>query len=212
VPHLITQFENNFSVKLTDETKELRVALTNIDEKLFKAYIAPISKQLEQVVQEGIKSSSWAPESPRPMNARPYIYTVLLDLVLVHTEVNTTASPLTAHILKTLLEEVSGSLITAFKQRPRYTLPALMQATLDVEFLAQTMNQYTSDKAGEIQSQIYVALDERTDNDARLKLQDELQEMRGALKRLREATKVEFVCFKRQRTHAVRGEGAPAKG
>lgn len=209
---MITQFENYFSVKLTDETKELRAALTSVDDKLFNAYIAPVSKQLEQVVQEGINSSNWVPESPRPTDARPYVYTILLDLVLVHTEVNTTASPLTAHILKTLLEEVSGSLIKAFKQRPRYTLAALMQATLDVEFLAQTMNQYTSDKAGEIQSQIYVALDERTDNDARLKLQDELQEMRGALKRLREATKVEFVCFKRQRGHTVRGEGAAARG
>ncbi|KAF2435476.1 hypothetical protein EJ08DRAFT_625967 [Tothia fuscella] len=206
VPHLISQFENYFSVKLTDETKDVRDVLAKIDSKLFQAYTQPIAKDLEKIIQEGINSPTWAPECPRPTDARPYVYSVLLSLVLVHTEVSTTASPLTAPILKHLLEAVSGSLIDSFKQRPRYSLPALMQATLDVEFLAQTMNQYTTEKAADIQSAIYVALDERTDNEARLKLQDELQEMRGALKRLREATKVEFVCFKRQRGHTVRGE------
>lgn len=91
------------------------------------------------------------------------------------------------------------ALIEAFKRRTHYSLPALMQATLDVEFMAQTLNNYTTDKAGEVQSQIYLALDERTDNDARAKLQGELPEMRGILKKLRESTKGEFGCFRRER-------------
>ena len=74
-----------------------------------------------------------------------------------------------------------------------------MQATLDVEFLAQTLNHFTTEKAGETQSQIYVALDERTDNDARAKLQGELPEMRKALKGLREGTKGSFGCFRREK-------------
>ena len=94
-------------------------------------------------------------------------------------------------------------MIAAFKQRAKYTLPALMQATLDVEFLAQTLNNYTTDRAGEVQSQIYLALDERTDNESRARLQNELPEMRSSLKRLREATKGEFGCFKKER----RGRG-----
>lgn len=209
VPHLITAFENSFSVKLTDETKDIRDVLVKIDSRLFGSYTVPISKHLDKVIHAGIGAPDWVPDSPRPTDARPYVYTVLLNLVLVHTEVSTTASPLTAPILKHLLESISTSLIEAFKKRPRYSLPALMQATLDVEFLAQTMNQYTTERAGEIQSAIYVALDERTDNEARMRLQDELQEMRGALKRLREATRVEFVCFKRVRRDGpgtVRGD------
>jgi exocyst complex component 2 len=203
VPHLITLFETNFSVKLTDETNDIRNVLNRMDQRLFQNYTLPINTHLESVIIAGILAPDWEPNTPRPTDARPYIYTVLLNLVLVHTEVSTTASPLTAPILKHLLEEISESLIKAFKERKKYSLAALMQATLDVEFLAQTMNQYTTEKAGEVQSSIYVALDERTDNEARVRLQDELTEMRGALKRLREATRVEFVCFKRQRAHAV---------
>lgn len=81
-----------------------------------------------------------------------------------------------------------------------------MQATLDVEFMAQTLNNYTTDKAGEVQSQIYLALDERTDDEARKRLQGELPEMRKVLKRLREGTKGEFGCFRRER----RGRGERA--
>lgn len=74
-----------------------------------------------------------------------------------------------------------------------------MQATLDVELIAQTLSNYTTDKTSEVQSQIYLVLDERTDGEARSGLQGALPEMRGVLKRLREGTKGEFGCFKRER-------------
>jgi exocyst complex component 2 len=75
-----------------------------------------------------------------------------------------------------------------------------MQATLDTEFIAQTLSQYSTDQASDIQSQIYVELDRRTTNEARTKLQAELGEMRVVLKRLRDRTKGEFACFKKPRS------------
>lgn len=192
VPHLITQFESAFTVKLTDETKAIREALSKMDTQLFQSYVAPVAKKLDEIVHSGVASSSWIPKSSRPTNAQAYVYSSLLTLVLVHTEVSTTAVPLTSPILKYLLEQLSSSLLEAFKRRPRYSLSALMQATLDVEFLAQTLNNYTTDRASETQSAIYVALDERTDNEARQRLQEELQEMRAILKRLRESTRIEL--------------------
>jgi exocyst complex component 2 len=79
-----------------------------------------------------------------------------------------------------------------------------MQATLDVEFVAQTLSQYTTDRASEIQSQIYQELDKGTDNEARQRLQSELPEMRAVLKRLREGSRSEFACFKKVRTRQER--------
>lgn len=191
VPQLISQFETNFSVKLTEESNTIRDVLSQIDIRLFQAYVKPISQELSTVVYDGIGSPSWAPVH-RPTDARPYVYDVLLRLVIVHTEVSTTAAPLTSLILKYLLEQLCLSLIEALKRRPEYSLPALMQATLDVEFIAQTLKMYTTDKASETQSAIYLALDERTDSDARMKLQTELSELRSILKRLREQTKGEL--------------------
>jgi exocyst complex component 2 len=203
IPHLISQFETNFSVQLTDESKSIQEALNKIDTDLFRFYCEPITKKLGRIIKDGITSPTWVPSTGRPEDAQPYVYTVLLQLVLVHTEVSTTATPLTAPILKHFLEKVSLFLIDAFKSRPQYSLAALRQATLDVEFLAQTMNSYTTDKASETQNAIYVALDKRTDNEARVKLQDELQEMRAALKKLREKTRTEFACFKRNKGETI---------
>ncbi|GAB7358995.1 hypothetical protein MBLNU230_g5068t1 [Neophaeotheca triangularis] len=228
IPQLISQAETAMSVKLSDESGTIRDVLSQIDTRLFTAYTAPVESQLTQTITTGVLSPDWEPTSTntptgRPTDARPYVYDALLTLVLVHTEVSTTTSPntpnnpstpstptpsstLLPHLLSHLLTHLSHSHLSAFKSRPHYTLLALMQATLDVEFLAQTLNNYTTDKASEVQSSIYVALDERTDNEARGKLQAELPEMRGVLKRLRLGTGGEFGCFRRERGRGRRGE------
>ncbi|KAI9774499.1 MAG: hypothetical protein M1839_001687 [Geoglossum umbratile] len=199
VPNLITQFENAFSVKLTEESKTIRDVLSQIDTRLFQSYTKPHTDHLSQIIHTGILSPTWAPTTSRPSTVRPYVYEALLALVHVHTQISTTAPPLTNTILSHLLSEASAHLLSAFRQRPKYTLAALMQATLDVEFVAQTLSQYTTDKAGQIQGEIYVELDRGTDNEARMRLQSELPEMRSILKGLRENTRAEFACFKRQR-------------
>ncbi|KAK7705436.1 Exocyst complex component S5 [Botryosphaeria dothidea] len=191
IPQLISQYEQHFSVKL-EEGAKIDDALSQIYARLFQSYTSPISTKLAAIIKHGIAAPDWEPDTNRPADARAYVYDVLLELVVVHTQVSTTAAPLTSQILKYLLEQVSKHLIENFKARPRYSLAALMQATLDVEFLAQTLGNYTTDKASEIQSAIYLALDERTDNDARVKLQTELGELRVILKKLREATKSEL--------------------
>lgn len=211
IPQLISHFEAAFSVKLTEESTSIRDVLAQIDAKLFQSYVKPTTEQLNGIITNGIKSKEWELTTPRPVDAKPYIYDVLLVLVLVHSEVTgTTTSTLTGQILSYLLEQCSMALIEAFKSRPQYSLAALMQATLDVEFMAQTLNIYTTAKAGEIQSQIYVVLDKRTDDDARNKLQRELPEMRSILKKLREGTKGEFGCFRRERRG--RRDGASGGG
>jgi len=212
IPSLTSTFESLFSVTLTDESSTIRDVLSQIDAKLFASYVDPLARKLDGIVHAGVTSPGWVPESARPNDARPYIYEVLLELVGVHAETSTISTTLTTTVLKTLLERISQSLIAAFQTRARYTLPALMQATLDVEFLAQTLNNYTTDKASEVQSGIYVSLDERTDNDARVRLQNELGEMRGVLKRLRQSTQGEFGCFKRMRSGGAGASGrAPSR-
>ncbi|KAG8411347.1 Exocyst complex component S5 [Metarhizium acridum] len=200
VPSLNSQFENAFSVKLTDESKTIRDVLGQIDARLFQSYTKQSIETLHAIISAGLSLADWEPPvNTRPSTAKPYIYEALLALVLVHSQVSTTAPSLTSQVLSFLLEQTSLQLLDAFRKRPRYSLEALMQATLDVEFVAQTLSQYTTDKASELQSQIYQELDGRTDNDARARLQSELPEMRSILKKLREATKAEFACFKKQK-------------
>ncbi|PGH11534.1 hypothetical protein AJ80_07100 [Polytolypa hystricis UAMH7299] len=224
VPQLVTNFETSFSVKLTEESKTIQDVLGQIDARLFQSYTRPMIATMDKTIKDGISAPDWVPSTSRPDQVRPYVYTVMLNLVMVHSEVSTTlpttgpftsssslqsptsplptstSSPsLATAILSHLITKISSSLLTAFTSRPKYTLPALMQATLDTEFIAQTMSQFVTDEASHIQSEIYLELDKRTTNDARSKLQAELGEMRGVLKRLREETRGEFACFRKVR-------------
>ncbi|KAL3467591.1 exocyst complex component Sec5-domain-containing protein [Aspergillus heterothallicus] len=216
VPQLVANFETAFSVTLTDEAKTLRQVLDQVDQRLFQSYTKPTIKNLEKIISEGVTSPVWEPTDSRPDQVRPYVYNAMLTLVLVHTEISTTIpstsssgasrssvtgqSPLLSITLTHLLTQVSNALLNAFNLRAAYSLNSLIQATLDTEFIAQTMSQYSSDEASAIQSQIYVELDRRTTHEARARLQSELGEMRGILKRLRERTKGEFACFRKARS------------
>jgi len=216
VPSLNTQFENAFSVKLTDETKTIRDVLGQIDARLFQSYTRSSVESLRLVIRSGITSPDWvsasSPPGTKAREVKPYVYEALLNLVLVHSQVSTTASSLTSQVLSYLLEQASRELLDAFRTRPKYNLEALMQATLDVEFVAQTLSQYTTDRASEIQSQIYQELDGRTDNEARARLQAELPEMRAVLKRLRKASESEFACFRKPKRSGQQSSGGGSAG
>merc|ERR1712230_111505 len=116
VPNLTTQFENAFSVKLTEETKTIRDVLGQIDARLFQSYTRPSVNALSATIREGISSPSWPPRpNEKSKEVRAYVYEALLSLVLVHTQVSTTASTLTAQVLSYLLEQTSRELLEAFK-------------------------------------------------------------------------------------------------
>lgn len=207
----MTTFESNFSTTISDDAKIARDVLAQMSARVFQSYVRPTVEKLREVITKGI-SRARASESSRPEDARTYVYDVLLMLVIIHTEVSKTAPSLTGQVLSFLLEQLSQAQLEAFKQRSNYSLGALMQATLDVEFLAQTLDSYTTQKASELQSQIYLALDERTDNAARTRLQEALPELRTTLKNLRDKTKGEFGCFKRPRDHKKKAREGRDRG
>lgn len=213
-PQLLSLFETLFSVQLTDETNRIRDVLSQLDTQLFKSYTKPHAAKINATIETGIFSPSWAPppEAGKGVADRdpsPYVFTVLLDLVIVHTESSTTSHPLTPRILRSLFESTTNSLINTFRsdRLTSITLPQLMQATLDVEFMAQTLASFTTDAASQIQTDIYQVLDAKTDNAARVRLQDELGSLRSTLKRLREGTKVQFACFRRVKRGEEGGGG-----
>lgn len=221
-PHLLTTFETLFSVQLPQETSKIKEVLGQLDTRLFSSYTTPhitlITRQMTQGILKNTSgsldsNSAWAPpsapgKSVADRDPSPYVFSILLHLVTIHTEVSTTVgSALTSRILRTLFEATTTSLISIFQSLPSVNLQQLMQATLDVEFMAQTLTAYTTERASQVQTDIYQVLDRKTDNGARVRLQEELGELRGVLKRLREGTRVEFGCFRRVRRG---GEGGVA--
>lgn len=211
-PHLLSLFETLFSVQLTDETARIRDVLSQLDTQLFSSYTKPHAAAIHTWIETGIFSPSWAHGATArgrvsDLDPSPYVSTVLLHLVTVHS-ISSTVSPgsaLTPRILKSLFESTTASLIATFSspKLPSISFPQLMQATLDVEFISQTLASYTTDKASQTQTDIYQVLDQKTDNAARTRLQEELGGLRVGLKRLREGTRGQFVCFRRVKRGTV---------
>ncbi|KAF2014145.1 hypothetical protein BU24DRAFT_392262 [Aaosphaeria arxii CBS 175.79] len=204
-PQLLNHFETLFSVALTDESNRIRDVLSQLDLQLFKSYTKPHIAAINNTIQTGIFAPNWAAPPARQTSSvadrdpSPYVFSALLSLVIVHTEVSTTSPPLVPRILRSLFESSTETLIATFSSLPHCNLDMLMQATLDVEFMAQTLSAYTTEKASQVQTDIYQVLDQKTDNAARVRLQEELGNLRGVLKRLREGTRTEFLCFRRSK-------------
>ena len=209
IPALIQLFETSFTVKLSSETDQINKEAAETDKQLFQSYTKPTIAYIAKLIKDGINAPAWEPKTTRPDQVSPYVYASLMILVNIHTEVSTTVvmpaasnSSLLQEILVYMLENMSQALLDGFKERKpnRYSLAALIQATLDTEFIAQTLSQYANKRTGDIQNEIYVELDKRTTNDARADLQKELGVMRGVLKKLREQSRNSFGCFKRARS------------
>ncbi|KAG8528510.1 uncharacterized protein KY384_007428 [Bacidia gigantensis] len=209
--NLRSQFGTHFSFPFENETPPLKKSLKEIEDSLFKSYVDPVVAKLDTLIHAGIVSETWLPTTSRPSEVRPYVYEALLVLVTVHSEVSATTNPFSKvwrkktdqppkptafEMLEYVLVKISNIFRSAFGQRETYPLNALMQATLDMEFVAQTMTQYLTDEAGTVQGEVYKDLDKKTTREVSQALQGELPGMRSALKKLRERTKGEFLCFK----------------
>lgn len=206
VPQLIQLFETSFSMRFSDEITQINNKFTDVDRLLFQSYTKPAIVYITQLIKDGINSPDWEPSTTRPDQVSPYVYASMMVLVNIHTEVSTTVanagttnSTLLQEILSYLLEHMSQALLDGFiERRPnKYSLAALIQATLDTEFIAQTMSQYATKRVGDNQNEIYVVLDKRTTNEARADLQKELAVMKVVLKNLRDSSRIIFGCFKR---------------
>lgn len=193
VPELINQFEIAFSCTLTDESKTIRDALGQIDTQLFDEYAKPLVKTIATTVRNGVLSPAWSPLPGKlATDVKPYIYDALLSMVDVHAQVTITAPSLVQQVLSYLLEQLSRELLESFKQRKTYNLGELLQATLDVEFVNQTLSQFNTPKSSEWQQMVYVELDRGSDGDARQGLQRELGEMKRILGSLRRYSRAEL--------------------
>lgn len=193
VPELIGQFEISFSVKLTDESKTIRDALGQIDAQLFGEYTKPLVEGIATTIRNGILSPSWSPPpGGLATDVKPYVYDALLAMVDVHAQVTITAPSLVQQVLSYLLEQLSRELLESFRQRNSFTLGELLQATLDVEFVNQTLSQFNTPKSSEWQQMVYVELDRGSDGDARQGLQQQLGEMKRILGSLRRHSRAEL--------------------
>lgn len=135
------------------------------------------------------------------------MHRALLLLVESHSNVLNVSPALVDRVLQSLVSDVTQVALRCFQQIPKYGTGGMLTATLEIEFLHQSVNQYVTPQANETLSRIYDTISQAY---RRQKSSDDFHRELDGLKKLlsdsRRATGLETLCFKPKRVEKREGE------
>ena len=155
-------------------------------------------------------------ETPRPTEVRQYIHEALIFLVSIHAQVTTTSRALLERTLAALIVEIVNEALQCFRQISRFGMGGVLRvrqafqinvslmivkATLEIEFMHQTIVRYVNKPASNTFTEIYTTISKAyqrrpgADGD----LQRELDGVKRTLRETRRVTAIEYLCFKAPR-------------
>ncbi|TEB31864.1 hypothetical protein FA13DRAFT_1754665 [Coprinellus micaceus] len=191
IPSMLNQLESAFGVSLLEDRQTLNTTL-------FEGYVNPKAKAVKAILRGGIldRRMDWY-ETPQPEAIRPYMYETLMHLVGVHAQVCEAAEHLLPRTLNLLVEGLAAEALASFRPVQRFGMGGMLRATLEIEFMHQTLGRYVTQPATETLSELYNKISQAY---ARRPTDDNLQASLDGVKRIlaetRRATGVEFLCFR----------------
>ncbi|KAG1438349.1 hypothetical protein G6F56_012678 [Rhizopus delemar] len=120
---------------------------------------------------------------------------------MVHSQISSVTKQLVKRALSRLLEMMASDCLESYKQVDRFGMGGMLQATLEIEFMHQTLSQYVTPVASSTLQQIYQTIEQAYDpqQQSSSNLQDELSDVKELLVFSRKSTVVQFLCFKQNK-------------
>ncbi|KAG0708035.1 exocyst complex component Sec5-domain-containing protein [Suillus ampliporus] len=198
IPSMLSQFENALGVSVEDDRKTLMKSVTAMDKTLFDGYVKPKAAIVAAILRDGIldKEMDWY-ETPQPTEIRTYMYKALMGLVEIHAQISRVAENLLERGMHALVENAAEEALLSFKQVKRFGMGGMLRATLEIEFMHQTLARYVSPPAAKTLSELYNKISQayaRRPGDENL--QGNLDSVKRTLAESRRATGIEFMCFR----------------
>ncbi|PIL27676.1 hypothetical protein GSI_10828 [Ganoderma sinense ZZ0214-1] len=198
IPSMTAEFETVFNISLADEKNSLMAVVKELDKTLFESYFKPKSTAITAIVRNGIldPQMDWY-ETPQPKEIRPYVYETLMYLVGIHAQVSAAAAPLLERTLNALVQDVADEALRCFRQVKRFGMGGMLRATLEIEFMHQTLSRYVTKAADETLSELYTRISQAyAKRPGDENLQAHLDGVKKTLSDARRATGIEFLCFR----------------
>ncbi|KAJ3732617.1 exocyst complex component sec5 [Lentinula guzmanii] len=232
-PSMMTQLENAFGITIGDERQvfmsrpldlfdfdwlfemqTLMAIIADLDQTMFEGYSKPRAAVVTSLVRGGIldESMDWY-ETPQPTEIRPYMYETLMYLVCVHAQITSVAAVVLERTLNYLAEALAEEALRCFKQVKRFGMGGMLRATLEIEFMHQTLGKYVTPAAAKTLSDLYNKISQayaRRPGDENL--QNHLDGVKKTLADTRRATGIEFLCFRQTKTSTAKAGGGGAGG
>ncbi|KAI5996502.1 exocyst complex component Sec5-domain-containing protein [Pisolithus orientalis] len=202
IPNMMSQLESVFGTSTEEDRKTLVKVVQELDKTLFDGYIKPKSAVVASILKEGIldPEMDWY-ETPQPTEIRPYMYRVLMTLVGIHAQVSHIAEGLLDRVLCALVDDAAEEALRSFQQVKRFGMGGMLRATLEIEFMHQTLTRYVSPSAAKTLSELYTKISQAY---ARRQADDNLQGNLDSVKKIlaesRRATGIEFMCFRQPKS------------
>ncbi|KAI7822728.1 exocyst complex component Sec5-domain-containing protein [Gamsiella multidivaricata] len=198
IPKLRSDFEKICGINLAEDGKTLIEVVDQLDSILFDDYIKRKSVVASRVITDGILYGGidWH-TVPKPIGVHSYINEALLSLVIVHAQISEIAPPLVSRALSALLLNMAQDCLRCFQQVERFGMGGMLHATVEMEFMNHTLAQYQTPSSDEILQIIYVTIDRAYQSVEGENLQNEMAALRKVLADARQATAVQFMCFKK---------------
>ncbi|CCA74454.1 related to Exocyst complex component Sec5 [Serendipita indica DSM 11827] len=207
IPAMLTQIQSSFGISMEEARRTLNEVVRGVDRTLFEDYIKPKARVLTGLIRKGVIESEidWF-NIPRPTEVRHYIYEILMYLVSVHAEVSSTANSLLERALSALITETVDEALECFRQVKRFGMGGMLLATLEIEFMHQTVVLYVNETSNRTLTEIYTTISKayvrRPGADENL--QRELEGVKETLKNTRRITALEFKCFRKPKDKSSR--------
>ncbi|KAF8480248.1 exocyst complex component Sec5-domain-containing protein [Russula ochroleuca] len=198
IPDMITQLETAFNITVDNDKATLMSVVDQLDRTLFDDFIKPKVTVATGKLRGGIldPKMDWY-ETPQPTEIRPYMFDTLLYLVGVHAQVNEVTPPLVDRTLNALVESLVEEALRCFKQVKRFGMGGMLRATLEIEFMHQTLSRYVTSNTAKMLSDLYTKISQayaRRPGDENL--QSNLDGVKRTLGETRRRTGIEFLCFR----------------
>ncbi|KAI9033578.1 exocyst complex component Sec5-domain-containing protein [Phycomyces nitens] len=196
---LVVLFEIAYKCSMEEDLKTLIDVVDQLDRILFNDYVKRKSLLIKDIIRQGILLSGidWYSIS-KPTEVHSFVYEALMTLVMVHAQVSSVTRQLIHRALSLLLENMANDCLESFRQVERFGMGGMLQATLEIEFMHQTLSQYLTPTASETLHLIYQTLEYAYNPQQQHSgnLQSELNHVKELLVFSRKSTVVQFLCFK----------------
>ncbi|KAH9077909.1 exocyst complex component Sec5-domain-containing protein [Lactarius deliciosus] len=205
IPSMVNQLESAFDINAeTDKAvsgaslffrrftnvhhQTMMTVVEQLDQTLFENFLNPKVAIATGKLRSGVldPEMDWY-ETPQPTEIRPYMFETLIDV----------APPLLDRTLNALVESLAEEALRCFKQVKRFGMGGMLRATLEIEFMHQTLSRYVTTNTAKILSDLYTKISQayaRRPGDENL--QSNLDGVKRTLSETRRRTGIEFLCFR----------------
>ncbi|KAF7761527.1 hypothetical protein Agabi119p4_9519 [Agaricus bisporus var. burnettii] len=202
IPTMLSQLEAAFGASMLDDRQALMVVVKELDKTLFDGYVKPKVEALKEVIRSGIldPTMDWY-DTPQPTEVRPYMYELLTSLVGIHAQICSVADSLLDRIINEVVEQLAEEGLRCFRQIKRFGMGGMLRATLEIEFMHQTLARHVTSSAAETLSSLYNKISQayhRRPGDENF--QANLDCVKKTLAETRRSTQREFLCFRQTKS------------